>query len=385
MKSKIKKFKHCAKNEIEESVLSHLDTYRGKQGLYIIKPKNIEVLKKICLKLGYEQKSEIAYVGKSGLTKNTDLFKRPKQEMGWQNFTGATFVKKIGKYLDFDINDDRNKILQQNTRKFILDNFYIECEILEKNIDVILAETEMIKALEPCLNNKHNFDKMSDSDAKIFIDDVFNEIKKSKTIEDIERIYIKTEILPKNMMKDDLYPKINYSISRDEISELQKNNILNNNLTFTNDLSNEQDNSVIKLLYSIIWKNGDLLKVKHIIQGILESEIENVDNHDKEFVEKQDSLVFYQFGKYLTKKNNEPIIDQHVVRAFAVSRDGRKINLDRKISTPLKGADHIDLISKYKEWLISDELTKELKQIPEYNYYIDKLLFAAGKSIKLKK
>ena len=83
-----------------------------------------------------------------------------------------------------------------------------------------------------------------------------------------------------------------------------------------------------KLLYSIIWKNGDLLKVKHIIQGILESEIENVDNNDKEFVEKQDSLVFYQFGKYLTKKNNEPIIDQHVVRAFAVSRNGRKINLD---------------------------------------------------------
>jgi hypothetical protein len=226
---------------------------------------------------------------------------------------------------------------------------------------------------------------MSDSDAKIFIDDVFNEIKKSKTIVDIERIYIKTNIPPKNMMKDNLYPKINYSISKNEIAELQKNNILNNNLTFTNDLSNEQDNSVIKLLYSIIWKNGDLLKVKHIIQGILESEIENEDNDDKEFVEKQDSLVFYQFGKYLTKKNNEPIIDQHVVRAFAVSRDGRKINLDRKISTPLKGADHIDLISKYKEWLISDELTKELKQIPEYNYYIDKLLFAAGKSIKLKK
>ena len=381
MKSQIKKFKHCAKNEIEESVLSYLNTYRGKQGLYIIKPKNIEVLKNICLKLGYEQKSEIAYVGKTEWC----LFGRPKQEMGWSNFKGATFVTKIGRYLDYDINDNTNKILMENTKKFILDNFNIECEILEKNIDVPLEEKKMIKKLEPCINDVYNFDKISDEDTKLFIDEVFSEIKKSKTIVDIERIYIKTNIPAKNMMKDNLYPKINYSISKNEISELQKNNILNNNLTFTNYLSNEQDNSVIKLLYSIIWKNGDLLKVKHIIQGILESEIENEDNDDKEFVEKQDSLVFYQFGKYLTKKNNEPIIDQHVVRAFAVSRNGRKINLDRKISTPLKGADHIDLISQYKEWLISDELTKELKQIPEYSYYIDKLLFAAGKSIKLKK
>ena len=84
--------------------------------------------------------------------------------------------------------------------------------------------------------------------------------------------------------------------------------------------------------------------------------------------------MFYYFGQHL-KDKKKPIIDQHVVRAFAVSRNGRKINLDRKISTPLKGADHIDLISQYKEWLISDELTKELKQIPEYSYYIDKLLF----------
>lgn len=212
MKSQIKKFKHCAKNEIEESVLSYLKTYKDKQGLYIITPKNKEILNNICLKLGYECKSKIAYVGKSGLTKNTNLFKRPKDEMGWGNFEAATFVNKIVNFIDPEIKDKYSKILRQNTRKFILENFNIKCIIVENNIDVSLAETAMIKAIEPCLNDKHNFDKMSDSDAKIFIDDVFNEIKKSKTIDDIERIYIKTYIPAKNMMKDDLYPKINYSI-----------------------------------------------------------------------------------------------------------------------------------------------------------------------------
>jgi hypothetical protein len=294
-------------------------------------------------------------------------------------------VRKIGKYLNHDIKDKKNKILQKNTKEFIIENFKIECIILEKDVDVKVSEKALIKEFKPCLNDKYNFDEMTDIEAKIFIDDVFAEIKKATSIEDIEKIYFKTSILEKNMMKDNLYPKINYNITRDEIKELQNINLITNELTFSHELSNEKNNTIIKLLYSIIWKNGDLLKVKHIIQGILECQMDDENIDDKEFVEKQDSLVFYQFGKYLTKKNNEPIIDQHVIRAFAVSRDGRKINSDRKISSPLKGADHIELIDNYKKWLVSKEISEELKGISEYNYFIDKLLFAAGKSIKVKK
>jgi hypothetical protein len=385
MKEKKLKFKHGAKNEIEEDVLSYLKEFENTQGLYIIKPKNIDTLKTICKSLEYEYKSPIAYIGKAGLMKTTNLFKRAKQEMGWANFEAATFVRKIGKYLNYNLKDKKNKILQKNTKDFILANFFIECIILENDVDVKLSEKALIKELKPCLNDKYNFDEMTDIEAKVFIDDVFAEIKKSKSIDDLEKIYFKTSILDKNIMKDNLYPKINYKITRSEINELKNKNLITNDLTFSHELSNEQNNSIIKLLYSIIWKNGDLLKVKHIIQGILECKMDDEEIEDKEFIEKQDSLVFYQFGKYLTKKNNEPIIDQHVIRAFSVSIDGRKINSDRKISSPLKGADHIDLINKYKEWLVSEEISGELKEIVEYNYYIDKLLFAAGKSIKVKK
>lgn len=389
MKEKIK-FKHRATDTMEENILSYLKKFENTQGLYIIKAKETDTLKKICKKLDYEYKSPIAYVGKAGLKKSTNLYKRAKQEMGWANFEAATFVRKIGKYLNFDVKDKKNKILQKITKKFILENFDIECIILEKGIDIKISEITKIKELKPCLNDKYNFEEISDNDAKVFIDDVFNEIRKAKSIEEIEKIYFKTSIPEKNMMKDNYYPKINFKISRKDIIELQKNKKISEQYTFTSELASEENNTLIKILYSIIWKNGDLIKVKHIIQGIMHSELVDDENDNDEADEendndeKLDSLVFYQFGKYLTKENNEPIIDQHVIRAYKVSIcNEEEINESRKISI-LKGRDHIVLIDQYKNWLNSSEISKELKEVPEYNYYIDKLLFAAGKSIKLK-
>lgn len=43
---------------------------------------------------------------------------------------------------------------------------------------------------------------------------------------------------------------------------------------------------------------------------------------------------------------------------------------------------HIKLINDYKNWLISDKLTEELKKEPDYSYYLDQLLYATGKFIK---
>lgn len=46
---------------------------------------------------------------------------------------------------------------------------------------------------------------------------------------------------------------------------------------------------------------------------------------------------------------------------------------------------HKQIIEEYKEWLVSDELTQELRNQLDYSYFIDKLLFATGKTIKEKK
>ncbi|GEL09861.1 hypothetical protein SAMN05192550_1122 [Flavobacterium glycines] len=135
-------------------ILQYLNTYRRKGGLYFIKPKDKEILQQICLKTGYTYTSEIAYIGKAEVTKTSDLFCRAKQEMGWSNFEGATFVKKIGLFLDFDVKDKKNKELREKTKSFIHSNFNIECIVFDENTNIQLIETEYIKKLKPCLNNK---------------------------------------------------------------------------------------------------------------------------------------------------------------------------------------------------------------------------------------
>ena len=136
-----------------ETIINYLRDFKGKQGIYIIRPKNKELLKLICEKLNYEYASEIAYIGKAELTKNTDLANRAKQEMGWSNFEGATFVRKMGRYLDFDIKDKKNKDLKEQTRAFICSNFTIECITFNKGINVQSIESEYIHKFKPCLND----------------------------------------------------------------------------------------------------------------------------------------------------------------------------------------------------------------------------------------
>jgi hypothetical protein len=79
--------------------------------------------------------------------------------MGWSNFEGATFVKKIGKYLDFDILDKTNKLLQEKTKEFICSNFTIECIVFGYDVDLLVKETEFITKFQPCLNDKKNSKK----------------------------------------------------------------------------------------------------------------------------------------------------------------------------------------------------------------------------------
>jgi hypothetical protein len=218
---------------------------------------------------------------------------------------------------------------------------------------------------------------MTDQQATKFIKDIFELIKESKTILDLESIPDKLEIPTKNRMNIDGYPKIEFSISPEEIQSLIENKIIDDKLNFTADLTLKLTDPLSKLLYAISWKNGDLKKVKHIIKGILDSENEGSDQDE--------ALVFYQFGKYLTKAVGQPIIDQHVIRAYAIyySTNNAEVERLRKLET-LDKTDKT-IINKYKAWLTSDNLSQELKDEKDYTYYIDKLLFAAGKTIKFRK
>lgn len=92
--------------------------------------------------------------------------------------------------------------------------------------------------------------------------------------------------------------------------------------------------------------------------------------------------MFYQFGKYLTKLPGQPIIDQHVIRAFGIYKATNLDEITRLRHMKIIDKTHIDIIEAYKVWLISDAIHDELKNNVDYTYYIDNLLFATGKIIK---
>lgn len=208
------------------------------------------------------------------------------------------------------------------------------------------------------------------------IKELFERIIASETIVEIERISIDLGIPTKNLMDPKKYPKINFEISKDEIEFLLNQQTLNANFSISSEVSNNLSDPFAKLLYAMAWKNGDLEKMKHIVKGIMESNFTVFDQ--------EQALVFYQFGKYLTKSTGHPIIDQHVIRAFGVyksSESNNHVSLYRKMQTLNKS--HKGIIQEYISWLNSDVLSQSLRSQPDYTYFIDKLLFAAGKTIKL--
>lgn len=215
-----------------------------------------------------------------------------------------------------------------------------------------------------------------ENEVKKLVSRVFDEIVKSSSIEELNQVLRKFD--SKYVMSDKKYPQIKFKITEDEIKTLNNSNLLSDDvMILLTNAENNQFNTLLKLLYSLAWKNGDLPKIKHIIKGILESENEAID--------KEDGLVFYQFGRYLTKKNNEPIIDQHVLRAFAISgisEESLKTNTSswQKMETINKSNKF--LIDDYKKWL--QGLPINLGKTENCSYEIDKILFALGKTIKHK-
>lgn len=218
---------------------------------------------------------------------------------------------------------------------------------------------------------------MTSQESKKFTDDIFNKIKKAKTISDVESIPDEFEISEKNRMKVESYPKIEFSINQNEIQTLIDYKIIDNNLKFSTDITSKLTDPLTKLFYATAWKNGDLDKIRHIINGILDN--------NPDIKEQEDALVFYQFGKYLTKTQGQPIIDQHVIRAFAVYKSTDIDNVQKLQKLKTLNKTHKSLINDYINWLKGDELTLEIRKIKDYSYHIDKILFATGKTIKFKK
>ena len=195
---------------------------------------------------------------------------------------------------------------------------------------------------------------------------LFDKIEHSTTKEDLEEIATNYNI----NLYDNKYPRLDFNISRVEIEELKNTGILTTiNLDL---LSINQDslNPIAKLLFALVWKQGDLQKLKQIIKGI--EEVEKPDD------QKKDALIFYCFGNHLGDPTKYPIIDQHVIRAFNLFN---LIN-NNSNSDSVRKSDKVNQLDRknYLNWIGKFE-----NENADFLYYLDRILFEIGKAVKLKK
>jgi hypothetical protein len=196
---------------------------------------------------------------------------------------------------------------------------------------------------------------------------IFKELENAKTVEKLEEIKTRREAEIDKKFKTDeqKYPRINFQISSEEISISKESAVLT---------QSQMTTPLEKLMYAVLWKQGDLPKLKHIIDGINFSETENSN-------EPEMGLVFHQFGRFLADKK-EPIIDQHVLRAFGIFKTEDKAKQDEfKKLELIEKKKHSGLIKEYKEWLNG----RKFSENPDMMFLIDRLLMSVGRAIKHRK
>lgn len=222
---------------------------------------------------------------------------------------------------------------------------------------------------------------MENKEAKNLVELIFSLIEKAKQPNQISQIIQSEEIsdfrvmLEKNFVNINFFPQIDLEFSKSDIKDLE--DYFKNSEFKIND-SNKIKDPLSKLLYSLAWKNGDLGKIKHIFNGIRDG-FENQTNNVKQ------AIVFHQFGKHLAKPNEQPIIDQHVIRAYAFYTSmglvDDELNRIRKIEEIT--LNHNYFVNGYVKWIKG--ITDKLENKRDFIYQVDRLLFAVGKTIKLKK
>ena len=230
----------------------------------------------------------------------------------------------------------------------------------------------------------HHASKLDNQTSKQLIVDLMQCIRTSShSVELIERV--KTidiwgeEILQR--MPGEKFPRLRLELTPEDMNELKKSEVLTDDLCVTTELAkgvlpNGQPMTALeKLLYSVLWKNGDLGKEHHIVEGVYGNE-----------QKKRTGKVFYEFGGYLSGRNSF-ILDQHTLRCFAVrmSSTGHEISRARQLETVDRSDEQQQRwIGRYMAYY--DALEKRFGDAAsDYIYEVDRLFFGAGKLIKLGK
>lgn len=213
---------------------------------------------------------------------------------------------------------------------------------------------------------------MNDREAYDLVQETFNLIKVAKNEPDLDSIPEKLGIRKYDPLT---YPRIKFTLLPSEIEDLKEAGLLNDDYSLNNEVSKKIKDPLAKILYSILWKKGELNRVRLTAMGVVGGKKCKHLNEDR--------VVLYHLGESLSGRPNSPIIDQHVIRAFAIYKANGEIQIFRKIDSLTKK--HCALIIGYKKWLVSNELKQLRAKVVDYSYQVDKVLYAVGKQVKLKK
>lgn len=216
---------------------------------------------------------------------------------------------------------------------------------------------------------------MENTSAVELVRRVFLQILAAKSVDGLKKIIEGDSVLARKKIDRTVYPELKLTLSQADIDDLKTSGAITEAGHLDLNLSERPLTALEKLLYSMAWKNGDLRKLGHIIDGIGAAGSGTTRGAGT-------GQVFHQFGRHLADRA-EPIIDQHVLRAFelfdrcdetepAISAIRRKSDWNRDIA----------LIAKYKDWLSNAPLRKELRACSGHVTNIDMVLFAAGRAIK---
>jgi hypothetical protein len=130
--------------------------------------------------------------------------------------------------------------------------------------------------------------------------------------------------------------------------------------------SDHQWTPLEKFFYAVLWKDGKLDKIELIIKGISDGLKNNHESHS--------NVVYYYFGKHLTNRIKEPLVDQHTMRAWCLIQDNKK---DIKNSADITDCD----AKNYRSWFLKICRSEKRKSYKDMRL-IDSLFFALGKYAK---
>jgi hypothetical protein len=201
-----------------------------------------------------------------------------------------------------------------------------------------------------------------------WIQKLFQELESANDIFQLQEVAGKYHWRAALSALDKKYPRLPFRFTMRDLQRLKESGIIDETCKL-NMASIQFDDPLLKLLWGLAWKNGDLLKLQHILDGI----------SGQENTVSTQNLIFKQFGKSLMNEE-EPIIDQHVLRAFCCAKQADKFDEYVK-KTVYKNKD-VDLIRQYIVWFKGQLNKIAPENTHSYGTYLDKLLLLAGKELK---